>query len=78
MTNEEKFVAELEKVLRDKFANDPQYTYVATTTTPELHAAKMADALCRGELLIGGATKAACKSLGIKPRSMQIREYLNN
>lgn len=77
MTQREKFQIALTEAYTDLFANDPEYTYSASKTTPEALAAIMTAGLVTGAANKDGAgVKRACKVVGIAPTYKAIRAYL--
>ncbi len=77
MTNTEQFQTALTDAYKDLFANDPEYAYSASRTTPEALAVKMTAGLATGAANKDGTgIKRACKAVGIKPTWAAIRAYL--
>lgn len=75
--NVEAFTANLEKAYEHLFANDPEYGYSATRTTPAALAQKMTLGLARNEASKDGrGIKTACKALGIAYTYKAISTYL--
>jgi hypothetical protein len=76
-TNADKFRAALEAAYAELFANDADYAFSASRTTPAELAAKMTDGLRTGRANHDGTgIKRACKAVGIKHTGKAIREYL--
>lgn len=72
------FELHLSRVYRDLFANDPDYAYSASVTTPDMLAYKMTLSLAKNEgNKDGEGIKRACKIIGIKHTYKAISEYLN-
>jgi len=77
MTNVETFRLALVAAYTQLFAEDPAYAYSASTTTPDVLATKMTDAMFKGSANYTGAGfKRACKAVGIKPTRTAILDYL--
>lgn len=77
MENVIAFQAELERQYTRLFAEDPEYAFAASRTTPADLAAKMTESLATGGANKDGTgIKNTCKVLGIKHTYAAIREYL--
>lgn len=74
----QKFIEVLTEQYKDLFANDPEYAYSASKSTPEKLAQKMTLYLKDGFSASkdGEGIKRTCKILGIKHTYKAIREYL--
>lgn len=76
--SKEKFVEVYTVELADRFANDPEYAYSASMTTPAALAEKMYNSLKAGTAnKDGAAIRATLKKLGIKNTYKAIAEALN-
>lgn len=79
MTNRDLFRKHLEDAYADLFANDPDYSFAASRTTPAALATTMTGSLAAGTANFNGAgIKRACKAVGIKQTMRAIRDYLRN
>jgi hypothetical protein len=77
MTNAQKFQNTLAETYRDLFANDPEYAFSASRTTPEALAEKMTAGLLTGSAnKDGDGIKRTCRAVGIKQTYSSIREFL--
>jgi hypothetical protein len=73
-----RFTSLLTNEYMDLFANNSDYTYAATRTTPDALAHKMTDGLKIGTANKDGiGIKRTCKSLSIKYTYAAISAYLN-
>lgn len=71
------FAGTLERHYTDLFANDSEYAYVASKTTPKELARKMTIGLSTGQASKDGdGIQRTCKELGIKYTYKAIREFL--
>lgn len=76
MTNRETFETALVTAYTDLFANDPEYAYAASRTTPAALAAKMTAGLLTGSANKDGeGIKRACKACGIKHTYKAIQAF---
>lgn len=76
-SNLEKFTSALESAYVDLFANDPEYAYSASRTTPKALASRMASLLMTGDAnKEGEGIKRACKACGIKQTYKALSEFL--
>jgi hypothetical protein len=76
--NLQAFYEELTRQYTDLFANDPEYAYAATHTTPEALAKKMTLGLDNGSANKDGeGIKRVCKHFGIAHTYKAIRAFLN-
>ncbi len=74
----DEFIAIYIQELAYRFANDPEYAYAASRTTPEALAIKMTNGLINGSASKDGhAIKAALKKCGIKPTYKALRLALS-
>lgn len=72
------FIAVYTQELAYRFANDPEYAYAASRTTPEALAIRMTNGLINGAASKDGpAIKAALKKCGIKPTYKALRMALS-
>lgn len=76
-SNLDKFTAALESAYVDLFANDPEYAYSASRTTPQALASRMASLLVTADANKDGeGIKRACKACGIKQTYKAISAFL--
>lgn len=76
-SNLDKFTLALEYAYVDLFANDPEYAYSASRTTPKALASTMASYLMKGDAnKEGEGIKRACKACGIKQTYKAISAFL--
>ncbi len=77
-TNQAIFENHLKNAYEDLFANNPEYSYAASRTTPVDLAHKMTESLITGQgNKDGDGIKRACRAVGIKHTYNAIKEYLN-
>jgi hypothetical protein len=76
-SNLDKFTQALELAYVDLFANNPEYAYSASRTTPQALASKMASCLVTGDAnKYGEGIRRACKACGIKQTYKAISAFL--
>jgi len=76
--NLDAFADRLEVEYKDLFANDAEYAYAASKTTPEVLARKMALSLDNATANKDGkAIQRACKHFNIQHTYKSIRAFLN-
>ena len=77
-TNLDAFYGRLVVELRRLFREDPEYSYAASQTTPDVLAMKMTLGLDNGSASKDGkAVSATCKHFGIPHSYKAIRQFLS-